>query len=172
DPQFNDLTNIRLDYVMEIIQEINVLFESETLEKKVQIIQDNKMLTPQEKKFVKNSFIKDLNIYGKKANMLNSLCVRCQSELSAEFSCLECVRLHIKNNFSKWTTGNKIFDFRIQQFQLKFYAMSNKLIEWLPYEKFQNIEIKASGGFGIVYIAKWMDGPIYSWDAYKQKFLR
>ncbi|CAG8777676.1 38810_t:CDS:2, partial [Gigaspora margarita] len=157
---------------MGIVQEINVLFESEPFEKIVQIIQDNKMLTPQEKKFVKNSFIKDRNINGKKANMLNSLCVRCQSELSAEFSCLECVRLHIKNNFSKWTTGNKFFDFWIQNFQLKFYARSNRVIEWVPYEKFQNIEIKASGGFGIVYIAKWMDGSIHSWDAYKQKFLR
>ncbi|CAG8633527.1 18972_t:CDS:2, partial [Dentiscutata erythropus] len=104
---------------MEITREISVLFESESFEQIAQIIQDNKELTLQEKKYIKDTFIKGRNVHGRKTNMLNALCVRCQSELSAEFSCLE-----------------------------------------------------SSGGFANVYIAKWMDGSIISWDAYKQKFLR
>ncbi|CAG8515332.1 12989_t:CDS:2, partial [Dentiscutata heterogama] len=157
---------------MEIAREISVLFDSESFEQIAQIIQDNETLTSQEKKYLKDTFIKGRNVYGRKANMLNALCIRCQSELSAEFSCLECIRLHIKNNFSKWTSGDKLFDFWIQKFQLKFYARSNKVIEWVPFDRFQNIKIKASGGFANVYIAKWIDGSIISWDAYKQKFLR
>ncbi|CAG8499598.1 3563_t:CDS:2, partial [Racocetra persica] len=132
----------------------------------------NKLLTPQEKKFIKDSFIKGRNVSGRKPNILNALCVRCQSELSAEFSCLECIKQHIKNNFSKWTSGDKNFDLWIQYFQLRYYAKTNKVIEWVPFERFQNIEVKATGGFGIIYFAKWLDGSIISWDTYKQKFLR
>ncbi|CAG8455351.1 6559_t:CDS:2, partial [Racocetra fulgida] len=172
DPQFNDLTNIRIDYVWEIFHEISVIFESESFEQIAQIIQDNKLLTPQEKKFIKDSLIKGRNVSGRKTNILNALCVRCQSELSAEFSCLECIKQHIKSNFSKWTSGDKNFDLLIQYFQLRYYARTNKVIEWVPFERFQNIEVKATGGFGIVYVAKWLDGSIISWDAYKQKFLR
>ncbi|RHZ88843.1 hypothetical protein Glove_21g76 [Diversispora epigaea] len=43
----------------------------------------------------------------------------------------------------------------------------NKVIEWIPYNKFKNIKEIAKGGFGSVYYAKWIDGYIERWDIKK-----
>ncbi|RHZ62900.1 hypothetical protein Glove_334g88 [Diversispora epigaea] len=51
----------------------------------------------------------------------------------------------------------------IQQIQLN----ANKcpeIIEWIPFEKLENITYLTKGGFGTAYKAKWLDGPIYSWN--------
>ncbi|GET64086.1 kinase-like domain-containing protein [Rhizophagus irregularis DAOM 181602=DAOM 197198] len=33
-------------------------------------------------------------------------------------------------------------------------------MEWIPYSQFTNVEEIARGGFGIIYLATWLDGPI------------
>jgi serine/threonine protein kinase len=38
------------------------------------------------------------------------------------------------------------------------------VLEWIPYNKFYDIEYIAKGGFGKVYKAKWIDGYIHHWD--------
>jgi len=35
------------------------------------------------------------------------------------------------------------------------------MMEWIPYSQFTNVKEIARGGFGIIYQATWLDGPIY-----------
>ncbi|CAG8791308.1 13869_t:CDS:1, partial [Acaulospora morrowiae] len=37
-------------------------------------------------------------------------------------------------------------------------------LEWIPYEKFENIEKIGEGGFAEVYLADWKEGPILYWN--------
>ncbi|PKC71001.1 hypothetical protein RhiirA1_454072 [Rhizophagus irregularis] len=39
-----------------------------------------------------------------------------------------------------------------------------RVLKWIPYNKFYDIEYTAKGGFGKVYKAKWIDGYIHHWD--------
>ncbi|KAF0475801.1 kinase-like protein [Gigaspora margarita] len=65
-----------------------------------------------------------------------------------------------------------MLDKLIQDFQLKNFLQSSAMIEWVPYEKFDEVQLKAKGGFSTVYTATWMGGWITDWDEYDRKFLR
>ncbi|RHZ85631.1 hypothetical protein Glove_63g7 [Diversispora epigaea] len=47
-----------------------------------------------------------------------------------------------------------------------------EVIEWISYDKLENVEYLARGGFSIVYKAKWIDGYIVSWDDNKKSWKR
>ncbi|RIB23472.1 kinase-like domain-containing protein [Gigaspora rosea] len=46
------------------------------------------------------------------------------------------------------------------------------MIEWIPFDHIDWVVHKAKGGFGSVYTARWIDGPIIDWDDFGQKFIR
>ncbi|RHZ85174.1 hypothetical protein Glove_71g130 [Diversispora epigaea] len=85
--------------------------------------------------------------------------------------CIPCNSTRFKNDFDKWTSGNYIIDKFIQDAQLKanYY---DKAIEWIPYNRFRDIKKIAKGSFGTIYYAKWIDGPINSWDIENEKWER
>ncbi|RHZ83426.1 hypothetical protein Glove_94g52 [Diversispora epigaea] len=58
---------------------------------------------------------------------------------------------------------DKEIDEFIQQIQLNANKFQ-EIIEWIPFEKLENITYLTKGGFGIAYKARWLDGFIYSWD--------
>ncbi len=68
-----------------------------------------------------------------------------------------------QQDFFNWTSGNDFIDKFIQESQLNA-KYTNQLLEWIPYNKFQNIEYLDKGGFSIVYKAIWLDGPIKHWS--------
>ncbi|RHZ75461.1 hypothetical protein Glove_213g53 [Diversispora epigaea] len=49
----------------------------------------------------------------------------------------------------------------IQQIQLNANKYQ-EIIEWIPFERLENVTYLAKGGFGIAYKANWLDGFIYS----------
>ncbi len=54
--------------------------------------------------------------------------------------------------YSNWTSGNKFIDRFIQETQLN--AQNHKqVLEWIPYDKFKNIEYLDKGGFSTIYKA-------------------
>ncbi|KAF0493110.1 kinase-like domain-containing protein [Gigaspora margarita] len=63
----------------------------------------------------------------------------------------------------EWTSGNEQIDAFIHQIHSPF---SDKFFEWIPYEKFINVEYLAKGGFGQVFTAWWPEGKIsgYNFD--------
>ena len=68
-------------------------------------------------------------------------------------------------------SGNKVIDEFIR------YTINNPnesviKMEFVPYDKFKNVEFIAEGGFSKIYKATWIDGPIYNWNDDEQKFNR
>ncbi|RHZ79166.1 hypothetical protein Glove_151g70 [Diversispora epigaea] len=58
---------------------------------------------------------------------------------------------------------NREIDEFIQQIQLNANK-HQEIIEWIPFDKLENITHLAKGGFGTTYKANWLDGFIYWWD--------
>jgi len=76
--------------------------------------------------------------------------------------CQPCSTKHFQTEFKNWTSGNQEIDEIIQKYQLRGSEGVN--LEWIPYNRFKNIEYLAEGGFGKVYRATWKDGQIQYWD--------
>jgi len=48
-----------------------------------------------------------------------------------------------------------------------------EVFEWIPFERFTNVEYLAKGGFGSIYKATWLDGPLTGrWDHEENRFKR
>ncbi|RHZ85563.1 hypothetical protein Glove_64g85 [Diversispora epigaea] len=101
-----------------------------------------------------------------------SKCPECNQEYDLEYNrwCNPCNSTCFKNDFDKWTSGNETIDKFIQNTQLK--ADYIKVIEWIPYDKFQDIKQIAKGGYGTIYYATWVDGFIYDRDIENQQWRR
>src|SRR4051794_23184248 len=85
--------------------------------------------------------------------------------------CQSCNSKRFQQNFKNWTSGNHDIDEFIQKTQLKAKSC-NKLLEWIEYDRFENLEYLAKGGFGTTYKAIWKDGYIESWDSEKYQWQR
>jgi len=77
--------------------------------------------------------------------------------------CLTCSAAHFRNDFDKWTSGNKEIDYFIQNTQI--YALGHHLVlEWYPWSTFSEIEEIGKGGYGTVFRAKTKVHRIERWD--------
>ncbi|EXX64199.1 Ypk2p [Rhizophagus irregularis DAOM 197198w] len=99
------------------------------------------------------------------------ICGKCKEPGTGVDWCQSCNAKRFKDNFKNWTSGNKNIDEFIQQSQLNAVSYDT-FLEWIPFEKFQNITYIAEGGFGKIYSAKWPEGNIYYWDIENQSWLR
>src|SRR5579871_4768475 len=99
------------------------------------------------------------------------LCKECK-QLNIDYKwCQSCNGKRFQQNFQNWTSGNHDIDELIQRTQLK--AKNNReVIEWIEYDRFENIEYLAKGGFGTTYKASWKDGYIYYWDSKNNQWKR
>ena len=57
------------------------------------------------------------------------------------------------------TSGNSEIDNFIYESQLKTESYSRNL-EWIPYDRFQDIKQIGEGGFANIYSATWLDGKL------------
>ena len=87
----------------------------------------------------------------------------CRNRKNNSANIYTCNAKNFQQNFKNWTSGNVDIDKVIQNIQLsaKFHQ---DVLEWIPYNRFYDIEYIARGGFGKVYRAKWIDGNIHHWD--------
>ncbi|CAG8820810.1 31315_t:CDS:2, partial [Racocetra persica] len=76
--------------------------------------------------------------------------------------CKFCDREQFQKQFSNWETGSSEFNKIIRDSQLSI-KYPNVYIQWIPYEKFSNIEFVGKGAFAKVYKADWIEG-IGVWD--------
>ncbi|EXX68232.1 kinase-like domain-containing protein [Rhizophagus irregularis DAOM 181602=DAOM 197198] len=86
----------------------------------------------------------------------NGLCRNCKQPKRIFYQCSYCM---FQQNFKNWTSGNHEIDEFIKKAQLKADIME-LIVEWIEYDKFENVEYLAKGGFGITFKAVWKDGPI------------
>ena len=102
---------------------------------------------------------------------MSGLCPDCNKPNTGHHWCQHCNSKRFQQNFNKWTSGNELIDKFIQDAQLKarkYYEVT----EWIPYNRFRNIQYLAQGGFSIVYKAIWLDRYIKEWDREKQQWKR
>ena len=108
-----------------------------------------------------------LNKELKKYYRLYGLCKKCKQPKTTIW-CRFCT---FQQNFKNWTSGNHDIDEFIQKAQLKA-TYSPEVLEWIEYDRFENVEYLAKGGFGTTYKATWKDGCIYDWDSKNNQWKR
>ncbi|GBB84916.1 hypothetical protein RclHR1_01150020 [Rhizophagus clarus] len=82
--------------------------------------------------------------------------------------CKPCQIEDIKRGFANWTSENKKIDKLIQEMQLKINKYNDIIVEWIPYDQFNDIKKRGKGGFSTVYSASWTDGPLRYRKDYKK----
>ena len=108
-----------------------------------------------------------LNEELKERYIINGLCKECKQPRASVNWC-QC---KFQQNFKNWTSGNHEVDNLIQKVQLKAKDYQ-EVLEWIEYDRFENVEYLAKGGFGTIYKAIWKDGFIESWDYENNKWKR
>jgi hypothetical protein len=94
------------------------------------------------------------------------------NEINTEYKwCLTCNAAHFRNDFDKWTSGNKEIDYFIQNTQIHAWEWEF-VLEWYPWENFSEVEEIGKGGYGTVFRAKPKVGRISKWDHYNNQWSR
>ena len=99
------------------------------------------------------------------------LCKKCNQPKNNYDWCRICT---FQQNFKNWTSGNHDVDEFIQKAQLKAKERE-EVLEWIEYDRFENVEYLAKGGFGTTYKATWKDGHIKyidGWDSENNQWKR
>ena len=99
------------------------------------------------------------------------LCKKCKQPNTKYYWCQPCISKYFQQNFQNWTSGNHDVDEFIQKAQLKA-KKCEQVIEWIEYDRFENVEYLAKGGFGTTYKAIWKDGYIDDWDSENDQWER
>ncbi|GBC09363.1 hypothetical protein RclHR1_00880017 [Rhizophagus clarus] len=102
----------------------------------------------------------------------NGYCNNCGSLYPDKYRkwCKLCQINNLKQNFANWTSGNKNIDDFIQEMQLKIERSCDTIVEWIPYNQFNNIKEIGRDDFDKLYSAIWKDGPLYC--NYKRELIR
>ncbi|CAB5380279.1 unnamed protein product [Rhizophagus irregularis] len=69
--------------------------------------------------------------------------------------CRQCEINNLKENFTNWTSGNEKIDHFIQKMQLKIECYDDIIVEWIPYNQFNNVKKTNKDGFAT---AIWKNG--------------
>ncbi|GBC08901.1 hypothetical protein RclHR1_08480004 [Rhizophagus clarus] len=99
------------------------------------------------------------------------ICENCNKECLATLYCEYCIRNYLEAKFSNWTSGNDDIDNLIQKCQMETLKPS-VIIEWIPYNKLENIKYLTKGGFAEIYSAIWIGGKYKVWNSKEQKLDR
>jgi hypothetical protein len=90
----------------------------------------------------------------------DEICIKCNKI---------CFKKRFKQKFKNWTSGNNDIDKFIQNTQLLTHNDAEKVLDWIPYDKFNNIKCIVKDQ---VYKANWIDGYINKWDDENQNWER
>jgi hypothetical protein len=101
-----------------------------------------------------------------------AVCKDCKTPYpTAEHWCKVCNGKHFVGQFKEWSSGNEDIDTFIREAQTNA-AEPGRVLEWIPFDKLEDIEKKGRGGFGTVYHAKWKEGYIRDWDSSRKQWNR
>ncbi|CAG8505845.1 2281_t:CDS:2, partial [Acaulospora colombiana] len=76
-----------------------------------------------------------------------------------------------KNDFPKWTSGNKMIDNFIKEIQL-FAESEVNYLEWISYDRFKEVKFICNGTYASLSLATWLDGPRNLSDKQNKKLKR
>ncbi|CAB5361016.1 unnamed protein product [Rhizophagus irregularis] len=108
------------------------------------------------------SLFNELNISNKNndnsnsANIDHKNCSYCNKPFTKKLWCKKCDPFRM---IEGWTSGNNEIDKFIKDTIYGARNKDRKLLEWVPFDKFKDINQIGEGGFSKVYFATWIDGP-------------
>jgi hypothetical protein len=85
--------------------------------------------------------------------------------------CKSCQINDLEKNFTNWTSGNEKFDNLIQEMQLGIDKHYDIVVEWIPYDQFNDIKELKKYEFITTYSAIWKGGPL-QYDKNQHEYLR
>ncbi|RIA80788.1 kinase-like domain-containing protein [Glomus cerebriforme] len=85
--------------------------------------------------------------------------------------CKNCESKEFIKHFPDWSSKNDLLDKFIRNTQYKAYN-HRYYWEWIPFEKFSNIQSLIRGGQSNVFTAIWLEGPRNQWDNENMMFVR
>ena len=104
------------------------------------------------------SIVNNLNIFDKYSNPVNNNhknCSYCNKPFTEELWCEECDPFR---KIEGWTSGNNDIDKFIKDTIYDARERGYKFLEWVPFDRFEDIKQIGVGGFAKVYSATWIDG--------------
>jgi hypothetical protein len=72
--------------------------------------------------------------------------------------CKPCQINDLEKNFINWTSGNEKIDNLIREMQLGINKFHNIIVEWIPYDQFNDIKELIKDECSTIYSAIWKDG--------------
>ncbi len=102
---------------------------------------------------------------------LDESCPDCNKPYTKYDWCKECNAKRFQQDFPNWTSGNEFIDSFIKETQLNA-QYSTQVLEWILYDRLENIEYLDKGGFSTIYTATWLDGLIKEWSYDERKWVR
>ena len=136
----------------------------------LQLVDGNKQLSEIEKNYCRERYTYDfelMNALYKKGEPFE--CEKCKSIRYSNKYCENCISLHLQSLFNTWSSGNDIIDNFIQQCQIKS-SLPGRIMEWIPYDQFEDVKKLTEGGFSSIYTATWTEGDIVDYDEKKKEF--
>ncbi|RGB39592.1 kinase-like domain-containing protein [Rhizophagus diaphanus] len=132
------------------------------------LTEEQKPLTEEQKSLI-DKLITDEEL--KKRYERYGLCGICKQPNTGYKWCQPCIPNLFQQNFKNWTSGNHDVDKFIQKAQLnaKWY---DQIIEWIEYDKFEDVVYLAKGGFGTTFKAVWKDGNIWKLNYENNQWVR
>ncbi|CAG8437172.1 13576_t:CDS:2 [Funneliformis mosseae] len=85
--------------------------------------------------------------------------------------CQPCENRKFEDLFEHWSSGNDVIDCFILESQLNAKSRFDYL-EWIPFDRFKDVQLIGLGGFGSVYHAIWLDGPREKLDKKTGQYVR
>ena len=82
-----------------------------------------------------------------------------------------CNARRFQQNFKNWASGNHDIDEFIQNVQLNA-KNHREVLEWIEYDRFEDVAYGSKLDFGTIYKAEWKDGLIYRWDSENNQWKR
>ena len=99
------------------------------------------------------------------------VCEECKQPKTGINWCQSCNAKRFQQNFNNWTSGNHDIDKLIQNAQLNAKCYEEDL-EWIKYNRIENVKYHGKYDFGVVYKAIWKDGLVYCWDSENNQWKR
>src|SRR5215213_9953569 len=133
------------------------------------LVKKNKELSENEKEYCKERFIYEFELKNARDKLGKPKeCNKCKLTRYSDRFCEGCISLQLQNLFTTWTSGNNIIDNFIQQCQMKS-SLPNCILEWIPFEQFEDITKLTEGGFSSIYTAACTRGSIGDYDEDKKE---
>jgi len=170
------LSGDRILFVLEVYSEMNNNALANTSDREsgkayfLQLVDENEELSEIEKQWCREEYIywfELQNARNKEGEPRE--CDKCQTTRYSDRFCERCISLHLQSLFNTWTSGNEIIDNFIHQCQIQS-SLPNNILEWIPFDQFENVKKLTEGGFSTIYTAIWTKGNIIDYNEKKKEF--